>query len=60
MYTDFSVVGLYRHTHIHDQTKILHFKGGGFSEGKETKVAIDLRFKRFINFMDIIDGYLNV
>tara|TARA_B100000575_G_C23139528_1_gene662809 strand:- start:2822 stop:3571 length:750 start_codon:yes stop_codon:yes gene_type:complete len=60
MYTDFSVVGLYRYTHIHDQTKILHFKGGGFSEGKETKVAIDLRFKRFINFMDIIDGYLNV
>lgn len=60
LYADFKAIGLYRETHLIDETKILHFKGGGFSEGKPTDVAIDLRFKRFPKFIDTIEGYLNV
>ena len=54
------VIGLYHEESINDDTKIVHFKGGGESQKKTKDDAVMIRFGRFTKLKSIIDGYLNV
>ena len=54
------VIGLYHEESINDDTRIVHFKGGGESQKKTKDEAIMVRFNRFTKLTNEINGYLNV
>lgn len=54
----FKIVGLYHDSLINDETRILHFKGGGMSENISVDEAVMIRFNRFPSHITNIMKYL--
>ena len=54
----FKIVGLYHDNLINEQTRILHFKGGGMSENISVDEAVMIRFNRFPSHINTIMEYL--
>mgnify|MGYP001277958167 CR=1 FL=1 len=54
------IIGLYHEECLSDETRILHFKGGGESQKKTKDEAIMIRFNRFKKFKTKIKEYLSV
>jgi len=52
------IVGLYREDLEIENTKIIHFKGAGDSEGKPMAEAINIRLNRFNKYGNKIKEYL--
>ena len=52
------IIGLYNEGDLSENTRIVHFKGGGFSEGKSLEDVVSLRFERFKTLQHEINEYL--
>lgn len=54
------VIGLYHENSLSEETRIVHFKGGGESQKRTKDEAIMIRFSRFKKLNSKIEEYLNV
>lgn len=54
------VIGLYHEHSLDENTRIVHFKGGGESQKKSKDEAVMIRFSRFKALQTKIEEYLNV
>jgi len=54
------LIGLYHENSLDENTRIVHFKGGGDSQKKTKDEAVMIRFSRFQTLQAKIKDYLNV
>ena len=54
------VIGLYHENSLNEETRIVHFKGGGDSQKKTKDEAVMIRFSRFKTLQSKIKEYLSV